>query len=233
MSLREFGVFISLIITLSADSVLATENYGHYIGRVRAEWLENGRDMRLLEPFGYVDPSGKEWDAKAGSVVDGASIPKVAWSIVGGPFEGSYREASVIHDVACVQKNQRWQDVHQTFFTAMLASGVSMIRAKVMYAAVYHFGPRWPEVRLIKNISLGQSENEILSIKNNAPHDSDTKVIRIKSRDPSGNLTESLKVVLTPKPPTLNEAEFNELKSKIEKEDISLEAIEAFAPHPQ
>jgi hypothetical protein len=115
----------------------------------------------------------------------------------------------------------------------MLASGVSMTRAKVMYAAVYHFGPRWPEVRLIKNIPPEKSEVEIFNIKSSSPRDSDTKVIRIKSRDPAGNPSESLKVVLTPKAPTLNEAEFDELKSKIEKENISLEEIIDFTPPPQ
>ncbi len=33
--------------------------------------------------------------------------------------------------------------VHRTFYTAMRASSVDVWRAKVMYAAVYHFGPRW------------------------------------------------------------------------------------------
>jgi hypothetical protein len=29
------------------------------------------------------------------------------------------------------------------FYTGMLASGVEPMNAKIMYAAVYHFGPRW------------------------------------------------------------------------------------------
>jgi hypothetical protein len=75
--------------------------------------------------------------------VDGASIPKFAWSIIGGPFEGKYRDASVIHDVACVARSAPWEYVHLVFYYAMLASGVDKTTAKIMYAAVYHFGPRW------------------------------------------------------------------------------------------
>jgi len=75
-----------------------------------------------------------------------ASIPRLAWTIIGGPFEGLYRDASVIHDVACVEKSRPWLQVHRTFYLAMLASGVTTVKAKVMYAAVYHFGPRWSTV---------------------------------------------------------------------------------------
>jgi hypothetical protein len=32
-----------------------------------------------------------------------------------------------------------------TFYNAMRARGVSDTLAKIMYAAVYHFGPRWPD----------------------------------------------------------------------------------------
>jgi hypothetical protein len=49
----------------------------------------------------------------------------------------------VIHDVACVEKKRPWNMVHENFYYGMLASGVEPPRAKVMYAAVYHFGPRW------------------------------------------------------------------------------------------
>lgn len=64
---------------------------------------------------------------------------------MGGPFEGQYRNASVVHDVACVKKSEKWEDVHRMFYYAMRAGGVSETRAALMYAAVYKFGPRWDE----------------------------------------------------------------------------------------
>lgn len=103
----------------------------------------NGRKMKIKTDFSFVDAAGTRWLAPAGSVVDGASIPQVFWSVVGGPYEGLYRDASVVHDVACVQRNRRWQAVHRMFYEAMLASGVDPIKAKIMYGAVYYFGPRW------------------------------------------------------------------------------------------
>lgn len=125
-------------------AALATE-FGRYEGSVIAQFKDDGLTMELLKDFYYTDPTGHRWHAPAGSIIDGASIPKPAWSFIGGPFEGQYRNASVIHDVACVKKSRPWKATHRAFYTGMLASGVSPTKAKVMYAAVYHFGPRWPD----------------------------------------------------------------------------------------
>src|SRR5215210_8183144 len=89
----------------------APGGWGKYSGPIRAEWLP-GRKMRLLEEVHYIEPQGKDWVAPKDAVVDGASIPKPFWSTVGGPFEGEYRDASVIHDVACDERTARWEDVH-------------------------------------------------------------------------------------------------------------------------
>ena len=61
--------------------------------------------MRLLRDFQYIDPSGTTWTAPANSTIDGASIPQIFWSIIGGPFEGEYRDASIVHDTECESKN--------------------------------------------------------------------------------------------------------------------------------
>jgi len=136
---------LATAVLLLFTSMANAESFGSFVGRVVASWNPDGRTMTLIKPFAYIDPSGTRWVAPSGSTVDGASIPKLAWSIVGGPFEGKYREASVIHDVACVEKRHPWEKVHYTFYTGMLASGVASAKAKIMFAAVYHFGPRWSE----------------------------------------------------------------------------------------
>ena len=43
-------------------------------------------DERGLRPFSYVDPNGKSWSVRPGTIVNGASIPAAFWSIIGGPF---------------------------------------------------------------------------------------------------------------------------------------------------
>jgi hypothetical protein len=126
--------------------------WGSFNGRVVAEWLSDGRRMMLVEDFGYRDPSAVVWEAPKNSIVDGASIPQPFWSFIGGPFEGKYRNASVVHDVACDKMSRPWQDVHRMFYNASRLGGVGPISAKIMYFAVYHWGPRWqkPPARLLK-----------------------------------------------------------------------------------
>ncbi|MFM7206267.1 MAG: protealysin inhibitor emfourin [Planctomycetaceae bacterium] len=121
----------------------STACWGRFVGDVVAKWDANGRDMTLVEPFGYVDPRDVRWEAPAASVVNGASIPRAFWSLIGGPFEGRFRNASVVHDVACVDRGRRWQDVHRMFHDACRCGGVGSAQASAMYYAVYHFGPRW------------------------------------------------------------------------------------------
>ena len=121
---------------------------GQYRGRVLTEWLQNGRDMRLQEPFEFIEHGGRRWPVPGGIVVDGASIPKVFWSIIGGPFEGPYRAASVIHDHYCDRRVRTARDVHRMFHIAMITSGVGAQRAWLMYQAVDTFGPTWPDPKI-------------------------------------------------------------------------------------
>ena len=133
--------------TETADRATAVpSSSGYFEGEVVASWDSDGRKMTLREDFSYVDPNNRRWLAPAGSVVDGASIPPAFWTFVGGPFEGQYRKASVVHDVGCVERTASWEDVHRMFYDACVAGGLDEQRAKVLYYAVYHFGPRWEPV---------------------------------------------------------------------------------------
>jgi hypothetical protein len=118
-------------------------DWGYYSGPVDARWDSDGRGMTLLNELRYIDPKGVVWIAPAGSKVDGASIPRSLWSFMGGPFEGKYRNASVLHDVAYGNKSGPWQDADRMFYNAMRCSGVGSIEAKTMYYSLYRFGRHW------------------------------------------------------------------------------------------
>ena len=62
--------------------------WGYFDGEPVTKWNPDGRTMTLLTELRYTDPNGDVWVAPIGSVVDGASIPRYLWSIMGGPFEG-------------------------------------------------------------------------------------------------------------------------------------------------
>ena len=122
---------------------LQSHKWGYYSGSPETRWDADGRNMTLLNEFRYTDPKGETWVAPAGSVVDGASIPRSLWSLMGGPFEGKYRNASVLHDVAYDQRNRPWEECDLMFYNAMRCSGVGAVEAKTMYYALYKFGHHW------------------------------------------------------------------------------------------
>lgn len=138
-------LFLILIGVLLLNASFAqSSRFGRFEGKVMTEWEDDGRHMRLLADFRYFDPRGTDWLAPKGRRIDGASIPRVFWTFIGGPFEGKYRNASVVHDIACDDKARTWQSVHRMFYFASRTGGVGPLNAAIMYGAVYHFGPRWP-----------------------------------------------------------------------------------------
>ena len=124
---------------------------GRYEGRAVVELLDEGRVVSLVEAFSYIDYLSQRWDVPSGAKVDGASIPRALWTLVGAPFEGRYRNASIIHDWFCDRRNRPWQRVHEIFYEAMLTSGVSKVQASMLYAGVRLGGPRWSDTAVSNN----------------------------------------------------------------------------------
>ncbi len=144
---KTFIITMACLLAVTAASISAFA-YGRFVGNIITKWEDDGRYMTLVESFEYIDGNGRSWKVPGGVRVDGASIPSIFWPIIGGPFEGKYRNASVIHDYFCENRKRSWQDVHRVFQEAMLASGVDRAKAYVMYKAVEEFGPRWEEPRI-------------------------------------------------------------------------------------
>lgn len=125
------------------EHVKRTNTWGYYSGPIDTRWDADGRTMTLLNELRYTDPQGVVWIAPAGSEIDGASIPRALWSFMGGPFEGKYRNASVLHDVAYDQKTRPPRETDRMFYTAMRCSGVGELEAKTMYYSLLRFGRHW------------------------------------------------------------------------------------------
>ena len=117
-----------------------SHKWGYYSGNPVTRWESDGRSMTLLSELRYTDPKGVVWIAPVGSKVDGASIPRSLWTFMGGPFEGRYRNASVLHDVAYDQRTRTWQECDRMYYNAMRCSGVSALEAKTMFYSLYRFG---------------------------------------------------------------------------------------------
>lgn len=100
-------------------------------------------EFKLLANYTYVDPIYGEITVPQGTVVNGASIPKEAWDIIGGPWSGRYRNASVIHDYLCEIYAYDSETVHRIFYNAMKADEVPFFKRNLMYYSVLMFGPTW------------------------------------------------------------------------------------------
>ena len=130
--------------------------WGYFTGHPVTQWNSDGRSMTLLREFRYTDPDDRVWVAPAGSIVDGASIPRPLWTLMGGPFEGKYRTASVLHDVAYTIQNRPPKECDRMFYNAMRCSGVGAIEAKTMYYALLRFGWHWDfSVKRAKPVKVG------------------------------------------------------------------------------
>jgi len=152
---RRSTVAVALLGLLVGSTFASSDYpYGYFPDRPQLEWLDDGRLMQLLRDFNYFDPSNMKWTAPQGAKTDGASIPPVFWLFVGGPFEGQYRNAAIVHDTECDAKIHEWKAVHRMFYNASRAGGVGWIKASLMYAAVYAFGPRWKVVKPVPALGV-------------------------------------------------------------------------------
>lgn len=97
----------------------------------------------LIYDFGYIDPKGVGWQAKAGLKTDGASIPSWAQLIVGGAWDGEFIRAAIIHDHYCERTVRPRTATHRMFYDALIESGVAQAKALVMYYAVMVGSHMW------------------------------------------------------------------------------------------
>src|SRR5437879_3778914 len=114
LRMRLVSAGLSAVLLLGCDVVTAADNWGEFRDRpLRLQDLvpPDGRRFLLEHEFDYADPAGRLWKAPPGLITDGASIPKPFWGIIGGPFEGLFREAAIVHDAACCSQTEAWQDV--------------------------------------------------------------------------------------------------------------------------
>jgi hypothetical protein len=141
-------------------------NHGTFIpDQPNTEWLsENGRPdrrMKLRDDFKFIDPKQDVWLAPAGyDQMDGASIPRSLWGLVGSPYTGDYRRASIVHDYACDSGKDR-KAADKMFYHACRAGGCGVAQSTLLYigvrigawmsdhprlAAVDESMPEWPRV---------------------------------------------------------------------------------------
>lgn len=205
---RSFIVGSSLLFTPTVGAFAQTGK-PKYTGKLVISPKQDGRLMQLQQPFSYIDAKGTDWAVPSGAIVDGASIPRIFWSIIGGPWEGAYVQASVVHDWFCAVRTMPWQQTHQMFYEAMLTSGVSSAKAKIMFLAVRYAGPSWDDLTLENSRILSDNGRKRL----------DPPLMKNSSNGfASEDEAEKAKKALT--------AQFAELRNQVEQGNLAIGQIE-------
>lgn len=123
----------------------AVENrFGAFIGTPVTEWLVDpqkpDRMMALKCDIAFRDKKqSRVWNAAAGQVVDGTSIPRALWTLIGSPFTGDYRRASIVHDIACYdfpKEGPERRAADRMFYSACRVGGCSALEAYYLYVGV-------------------------------------------------------------------------------------------------
>jgi hypothetical protein len=121
-----------------------------FSGEPQTIWLDghsapsdaNDRNMQVVDDFTFTDRHDHVWRTPAGCIVDGASIPRALWTLVGSPYTGHYRRASVVHDKACEDAKNAPDPTaarlaaDRMFFEACLAGGCKWFEAAYLYVGV-------------------------------------------------------------------------------------------------
>ena len=127
----------------------ADPEQGFYPSMPLVRPLPDGKTWELLENFAYTDENGITSTVIASKehpfIFDFATIPQFAWSLVGGPADGKYRNAAVVHDWDCWIQDEPWQVVHRRFLSGMKFSGVITWKRWTLFLAVWCFGPKWKQ----------------------------------------------------------------------------------------
>jgi hypothetical protein len=71
---------------------------------------------------------------------DGASVPPMAWQVIGTPFQPRFMVAAVFHDWLYHTHQVDRKAANDLFYDLLIASGVRETKAAVMLAAVETFG---------------------------------------------------------------------------------------------
>lgn len=122
--------------------------WGFFPDLPQAEFLADGKLIKLLADFVYVRPDGAKMTAPAGFRSDGASIPKLAWPVADSPFTGKNLFPALIHDYYCGLGKlglSPWSssDVHYMFHQGLRARGERAWLARIKWAVVRTVGPRF------------------------------------------------------------------------------------------
>lgn len=112
---------------------------GQFVGTIMIE-PAGGKLWRTCEPLAYITDKDEKIDIPIGFEFDGASVPKIAWSIVGHPLDQDYLASACVHDYLYFAQPLSRRKADKIMLEAMKMLGVSWWRRRTAYWAVRLFG---------------------------------------------------------------------------------------------
>ncbi len=178
---------------------------------------------RTRNDLEFIDAAQTTWVAPRKTWTDGASIPPLFVPIIGDPRSREFMNAATVHDAYCAKRNEggpyyhtaTWQEVHRMFYDGLVASGTPVLKARIMYAAVYLGGPRWKEVR---QPPRRQAMRRHLRITPAGAVIQDTGLRRLQSNVPLTALVPEKRLI----------AAFRRAKAHIEANNPSIDDLEVY-----
>jgi Protein of unknown function (DUF1353) len=158
MAYRDYFVHLlsAVAIALSANSVQAADlnissctSCFHGLPLQLKAWPnpKSTTKKMLLRDLYFTDSRDVTWKTDKGYVTDGASIPTIFLRLLGGSrFEPDFLPASIVHDHYCDKHVRTWWDAAKMFYQGMVANSTPGAKARIMFYAVYVFGPHWGEL---------------------------------------------------------------------------------------
>ncbi len=109
------------------------------------------RLYRLRSTYLYLNNDGFFLRIKKGYTSDGASVPRLVWTLTGITPDGLHRAAALIHDYiydhagrlppqSCSKLSWTRKEADQIFLRIMREAGVSSFKSAIAYRAVRAFG---------------------------------------------------------------------------------------------
>lgn len=117
---------MTAMVTGFSDKYVHTKKFVRY---------KSGKDKMILTDSLTAYWEGKRIAVLPGYVTDGASIPRVAWRVVGNPWE-EYLPAAIIHDILYETEIFDRRDADRCFIDLMEWLEIGWARRSIMYRAV-------------------------------------------------------------------------------------------------
>lgn len=100
----------------------------------------NDEEYKLIEDYSANLLGKFEIHVKKDFIYDGASIPRLFWTLVGSPFTGTHTRAAFIHDALYASELLPREEADWLFLEILQECGCGWFKRNLMWSSVRIFG---------------------------------------------------------------------------------------------